>query len=54
MEGRMNNVFSCVKNTRKSYSIFYKKSFIEVEVQFGEEDPAWIPLDTLVAMEKRR
>ena len=31
---------------------FYQKLFTEVEVQFHDEDPAWIPLDTLLAMRK--
>tara|TARA_B100000963_G_scaffold118566_1_gene103221 strand:- start:1224 stop:1385 length:162 start_codon:yes stop_codon:yes gene_type:complete len=42
--------FSNVLNTRQTYSKFYQKNFTEVEVQFREENPAWIPLDTLLAM----
>ena len=46
----LTNPFNVVKNTRQSYSRFYQKEFTEVEVQTGTEDPAWIPLDTLVAI----
>ena len=42
--------FSVVKNTRESYSRFHQRKFTEVEVQFQDEDPAWIPLNTLLAM----
>lgn len=49
----LTNPFNFVKNTRQSYSKFYQKEFTEVEVQVDSEDPAWIPLDTLLAiMEK--
>tara|TARA_B100001778_G_scaffold328472_1_gene327977 strand:- start:879 stop:1040 length:162 start_codon:yes stop_codon:yes gene_type:complete len=46
----MTNPFGNVLNTRESYSRFYQKNFTEVEVQFSDEDPAWIPLNTLLAM----
>ena len=46
----MMSPFGNVLNTRESYSKFYQKEFTEVEVQIGTEDPAWIPLDTLVAI----
>ena len=46
----LTNPFNVVKNTSQSYSKFYQKEFTEVEVQIGTEDPAWIPLDTLVAI----
>ena len=46
----MNNPLSPVKNVRETYSRFYQKVFTEVEVQFGDERPAWIPYDTLLAM----
>ena len=42
--------FGSVLNTRESYSRFHKRKFTEVEVQFNDEDPAWIPLNTLLAM----
>jgi len=46
----MNNPLSFVKNVRTSYSRFLQKNVKEVEVQFQDEDPAWIPYDTLIAM----
>ena len=46
----MNNPLSPVKNVRETYSRFYQKVFTEVEVQFGDERPAWIPYETLLAM----
>ena len=46
----MNNPLSPVKNVRETYSRFYQEVFTEVEVQFGDERPAWIPYDTLLAM----
>ena len=46
----MNNPLSPVKNVRESYSRFYQEVFTEVEVQFGDERPAWIPYETLLAM----
>ncbi len=48
----MTNPFIHVKNTRESYSRFYQKVYTEVEVQFGDEDPTWMPKDTLLAMSK--
>ena len=48
----MMSPFGNVLNTRESYSKFYQKKFTEVEVQFNDENPAWIPLDTLLAIEK--
>jgi len=46
----MTNPISFVKNTRTTYSLQYRKNFTEVLVQFADEDPAWIPLNTLEAM----
>jgi len=46
----MTNPISFVKNTRTTYSLQYRKNFTEVLVQFSDEDPAWIPMDTLEAM----
>ena len=48
----MKNILSPVRNVRKSYCKFRDKIFTEVEVQFVDEDPAWIPYDTLIAIEK--
>ena len=44
--------FGSVLNTRESYCRFYQRKFTEVEVQFDNEDPAWIPLNTLLAIQK--
>ena len=52
LEVKMMSPFGNVLNTRETYSKFYQKLFTEVEVQFHDEDPAWIPLDTLLAMRK--
>ena len=50
LEVKMMSPFGSVLNTRESYSRFYQRKFTEVEVQFSDEDPAWIPLNTLLAM----
>ena len=49
---RMTNPLSYVKNTRETYSRYLEKSVTEVQVQFVDETPAWIPLETLLAVEK--
>tara|TARA_B100001094_G_scaffold220932_1_gene214990 strand:+ start:173 stop:358 length:186 start_codon:yes stop_codon:yes gene_type:complete len=49
----MNNPLSPVKMVRESYSRYLQKNFTEVQVQFDEEEPAWIPYDTLLAMMRR-
>ena len=46
----MDNLLSFVKNVRTVYDRFYQKNVKEVEVQFQNENPAWIPYDTLLAM----
>ena len=46
----MFNPVSFVKNVRTSYSRFLQKNVQEVEVQFMDEDPAWLPYDTLISM----
>jgi len=48
----MSNPISYVKNTRVSYSKFLEKKVREVQVQFDTEQPAWIPYETLLAIEK--
>ena len=48
----MKNPLSPVKQVRDSYSRFLQKHVTEVEVQFKDEDPAWIPYDTLLAMQE--
>ena len=39
-----------VQNKRKSYDRFYQKNITEVLVQVKDEDPAWIPEDTFLAL----
>ena len=46
----MNNLLSHVKNVRTVYDRFYQKNIKEVQVQFLDENPAWIPYDTLLSM----
>ena len=41
---------SFVKNVRTVYDRFYQKNVKEVQVQFLDENPAWIPYDTLLSM----
>ena len=48
----MINPMSVVKNVRTSYSRFLQKNIKEVEVQFENEEPAWIPYDTLIAIDR--
>ena len=46
----MINPLSYVKNERTVYDKFYQKNIKEVQVQFLDENPAWIPYDTLLSM----
>ena len=46
----MINPLSYVKNVRTVYDRFYQKNIKEVQVQFLDENPAWIPYDTLLTM----
>ena len=39
-----------VQNVRTVYSRFYQKNSKEVEVQINDEEPAWIPYDTLLSI----
>ena len=41
---------SFVKNVRTVYDRFYQKNIKEVQVQFLDENPAWIPYDSLLSM----
>ncbi len=50
---KMMSPFCNVLNTRETYSRYYQKVFTEVEVQFAEENPAWIPYETLLAMREK-
>ena len=46
----MINPLTHVKNVRTVYDRFYQKNVKEVQVQFLDEDPAWIPYETLISM----
>ena len=46
----MINPLSYVKNVRTVYDRFYQKNIKKVQVQFLDENPAWIPYDTLLSM----
>ena len=48
----MNNPFSPVKMVRESYSRYLQRHVTEVQVQFKDEEPAWIPYDTLLAIKE--
>ena len=50
MKDKLKNPFRPVKSVRTVYDRFYQKNVKEVQVQFKDEDPAWIPYDTLIAM----
>ena len=45
----MINPLSYVKIVRTVYDRFYQKNIKEVQVQFLDENPAWIPYDTLLS-----
>ena len=48
----MDNPLSPVKNTRKVWSRNLERAVTEVQVQFAKENPAWIPLETLLEIQK--
>lgn len=50
MKDKLKNPFRPVKNVRTVYDRFHQKNVKEVQVQFSDEDPAWIPYDTLISM----
>ena len=50
MEDQLKNPFRPVKNVRTIYDRYYQKNVKQVEVQFKDDDPAWIPYDTPIAM----
>ena len=47
-----NNPLSPVRNTRQTYDKQLERVITEVQVQFADETPAWIPLETLLAIKK--
>ena len=48
---QMKNPLSPIKMVRETYSRYLQKNFTEVLVQFKEEEPAWIPYETLLAIQ---
>ena len=48
---QMKNPLSPVKMVREVYSKWLRRSVTEVQVQFKDEEPAWIPYETLLAMQ---
>ena len=49
---QMKNPLSPVKMVRETYSKFLERHVTEVQVQFKDEPLAWIPYETLLAMQK--
>ena len=48
---QMNNPLSPVKMVRETYSRWLQRNITEVQVQFADEEPAWIPYETLLAIQ---
>ena len=48
---QMKNPLSPVKMVRETYSKWLQRSVTEVQVQFKDEEPAWIPYETLLAIQ---
>ena len=48
----MKNPLSPVKMVSETYSRFLQRHVTEVQVQFRDEEPAWIPYDTLLAIKE--
>ena len=48
---QMKNPLSPVKMVRETYSKWLQRTVTEVQVQFKDEEPAWIPDETLLAMQ---
>ena len=46
------NPLSPVRNTRQTYNKQLERVITEVQVQFADETPAWIPLETLLAIKR--
>ena len=44
------NPLSPVRNTRQTYNKQLERVITEVQVQFADKNPAWIPLETLLAI----
>ena len=48
---QMKNPLSPVKMVREVYSKWLQRTVTEVQDQFKDEEPAWIPYETLLAMQ---
>ena len=48
----MKNPLSPVKMVRETYSKWLQRHVTEVQVQFRDEEPAWIPYETLLAIKE--
>jgi DNA-binding Xre family transcriptional regulator len=44
------NPLSPIRNTRQIYDKQLERVITEVQVKFADENPAWIPLETLLAI----
>ena len=51
---KMENPLSPVKNTRQTYNRQLEKVITEVQVQFAKENPAWIQLETILAIQNQK
>ena len=51
---QMKNPLSPVKMVRESYSRWLQRHVTQVQVQFKDEEPAWIPYETLLAMQESK
>ena len=51
---QMKNPLSPVKMVRESYSRWLQRHVTEVQVQFKDEEPAWIPYESLLAMQESK
>jgi len=49
----MENPLNPVKNVREVWSKNLERKVKEVQVQFANENPAWIPLETLLAIQEK-
>ena len=48
----MENPLAYVRNTREKFDRFHQVIVTEVQVQFDDEEPAWIPFSTLLGIQK--
>lgn len=48
----MENPLAYVKNTREKFDRFHQVIVTEVQVQFDDEEPAWISFSTLLGIQK--